>query len=158
MRGSELLLAGNVQEKAGSPFGKKGMEGDGRLVRYFLPGDCTILRKTGKLGAWRMIPPGRPTWERRVPALPRQPCSSPRTAAAPLTTGGSGQGYRDLKAESRVGSSERPDGDCWGSGSDSLTKPDTGKSASPARSPRIHTPPHTQMETERQMLWSWAEL
>lgn len=56
MRGSELLLAGNVQEKVGSPFGKEGVEGDGRLVRYFLPGDCTILRKTGKLGAWRMAP------------------------------------------------------------------------------------------------------
>lgn len=43
-------------------------------------------------------------------------------------------------------------------GRDSLTRPDTKKSASPPRTPETHTPPHTQMETERQTLWSWAEL
>ena len=46
-----------------------------------------------------------------VSVLPRQPCFSPRTAAAPPTTGGSGQGYRDLKAENKEDSSKRPGGD-----------------------------------------------
>lgn len=39
-----------------------------------------------------------------------------------------------------------------------MAKPDTEKTASPTHTPRTHTPPQTQMETERQTLLSWAEL
>lgn len=86
-------------------------------------------------------PAGQPTWERRAPALPRQPCSSPRTAAAPPTAAGSGQGYRDLTAEIKVGSSKRPDGGGWGWRGETAWQSLTQKSLPAFLSPQKPTHP-----------------
>lgn len=76
--------------------------------------------------------------------LPQQPCSFPRTAAAPLTTGGSGQGYKDLKAENKVGSSKGPDGDGWWGEERQLDKARHGKVCQPSPLPESpHAPSHT---------------
>ena len=91
--------------------------------------------------------------------LPRQPCFAPRTAAAPPTTGGSGRGCRDLKAVNKGNRSKRPGGEGgWGRGGGSLPKPAAEDCQPCPHTPRTHTPPHTQTETERQRRSSWAEL
>ena len=91
--------------------------------------------------------------------LPRQPCFAPHTAAAPLTTGGSGRGCRDLKAVNKGNRSKRPGGEGgWGRGGGSLPKPAAEDCQPCPHTPGTHMPPHTQTETERQRRSSWAEL
>jgi hypothetical protein len=74
-----------------------------RILRSPQPYNCIILRplggeKSDRPGGWPRSPEEKPAWQ-CICILPGKPCSSPRTATAPLTAGESGQGYRDLGAE-----------------------------------------------------------